>query len=107
DALLRRHTGATDVIVGTPVSGRTRIETEPVIGLFLNTLALRSTGLDRVTFRDLVRQLRATVLAAYDHQDLPIEMLIEALKPERDASRTPLFQVFLDMLNMPYTKRGC
>jgi amino acid adenylation domain-containing protein len=100
-ALLRRHTGAKDVIVGTPVSGRTRVEAEPVIGLFLNTLALRSTGLDRVTFRELVRQLRAGALAAYDHQDLPIEMLIEALKPERDASRPPLFQVFFNMLNLP------
>jgi amino acid adenylation domain-containing protein len=99
-ALLRRHTGAKDIVVGTPISGRTRGESEPVIGLFLNTLALRSTGLDRVTFRDLVRQLRTTALAAYDHQDLPIEMLIEALKPERDASRPPLFQAFFNMLNL-------
>jgi amino acid adenylation domain-containing protein len=105
-ALLRRHIGAKDIIVGAPVSGRTRVETEPVIGLFLNTLALRSRGLDRVTFRDLVRQLRTTVLAAYDHQDLPIEILIEALKPERDASRTPLFQVFFNMLNLPDANAG-
>ncbi|HKH48447.1 MAG TPA: amino acid adenylation domain-containing protein [Thermoanaerobaculia bacterium] len=98
--LLGRHGGSTDVVIGSPVAGRTRPETEGVIGCFLNTLALR-LSLEKGSFRQLLVQARDTVLEALAHQEVPFERILEEVRPERDAARTPLFQVLLNMQNFP------
>ncbi|WP_420130680.1 amino acid adenylation domain-containing protein [Longimicrobium sp.] len=91
-ALLGRYAGQDDVVVGTPVAGRHRPETEPVVGLFVNTLPLRTSLEGDPTFRELVRRVRETTLDAYAHQDLPFERLVDELKVERRLDRTPVFQ---------------
>jgi amino acid adenylation domain-containing protein len=99
DTLLYRLTGQEDIIVGTPVLGRSRVETEGLIGCFLNTLALRANlAGTATTFRELLRQVRAMTLDAFAHQDLPFERLVEALKVPRDLTRSPLFDVMLNMV---------
>jgi amino acid adenylation domain-containing protein len=95
--LLCRLSGQEDVVVGTPVAGRNRPEIEGVIGLFLNNLVLRTDLSGNPTFLELLRRVRETTLEAYDHQDLPFEKLLMELQPERDLSRTPLFQIFVNM----------
>jgi amino acid adenylation domain-containing protein len=104
-ALLSRLSGQDDVVVGSPVAGRHRAETEPLIGFFLNNLALRTDLAGNPSFRDLLLQVRETTLGAFAHQDIPFEALLVDLKPERDLSRTPVFQVFFNMLNFP-SERG-
>jgi len=99
--LLARYSGQTDLTVGTPIANRNRAEIEPLIGLFINTLVLRTKLDDNPTFRELVRREKATTLAAYDHQDLPFEYLVDALQPSRDMSYPPLFQVMLILQNAP------
>ncbi|MFL6197014.1 MAG: non-ribosomal peptide synthetase, partial [Thermoanaerobaculia bacterium] len=99
DALLARYSGQADVLVGSPIANRNREEIEGLIGFFVNTLVLRSDLSAAVSFRELLRQARETALAAYDHQDLPFEMLVEELRPERELSRSPLFQVLLAVEN--------
>ena len=91
--LLHRYTGQDDILVGTPISGRTRSETEDLIGLFLNLVILRAQFSEEGTFQSLLHQVRQRALGAYGHQDLPFEQLVAELAPERDLSRTPLFQV--------------
>jgi amino acid adenylation domain-containing protein len=98
-ALLQRSTGEEDLVVGTPVAGRTRIETEPLIGFFINTLALRIDLAGSQAFADLLERVRETALSAYAHQEIPFERLVEELAPERDRSRPPLFQVVLALQN--------
>ncbi len=98
-ALLHRYTGQDDILVGTPISGRTRSETEDLIGLFLNLVILRAQFSDEGTFQSLLHQVRQRALGAYGHQDLPFEQLVAALAPERDLSRTPLFQVMFVLFN--------
>ncbi len=104
-ALLSRLSGQDDVVVGSPVAGRHRAETEPLIGFFLNNLALRANLAGNPGFRELLLQVRETTLGAFAHQDIPFEALLVDLKPERDLSRTPVFQVFFNMLNLP-AERG-
>ncbi|WP_371507681.1 amino acid adenylation domain-containing protein [Bradyrhizobium sp. ORS 285] len=106
DVLLSRWSGQNDVVVGTPVAGRTRIETERLIGFFVNMLALRCDLSGARTFRDVLRQIKATALDAYAHQDLPFEKLVEALHPVRDLSREPVFQVVFALQNMPQRASG-
>jgi amino acid adenylation domain-containing protein len=99
--LLQRLSGQDDVVVGSPVAGRGRREVEGLIGMFLNTLVLRTELSGDPSFRELLRRVRGAALGAYAHQDVPFEMLLDELKPERDLSRTPFFQVFLNMLELP------
>ncbi|WP_254786652.1 condensation domain-containing protein, partial [Methylomonas sp. LWB] len=89
--LLSRYSGQTDLCVGIPVANRNRREIEDLIGFFVNTLVLRSDLSANPTFAELLEQIRATVLDAQNHQDLPFEKLVEALQPVRDPSRSPLF----------------
>ncbi|MBH8563641.1 amino acid adenylation domain-containing protein [Nostoc sp. CENA67] len=99
--LLHRYTEQEDIIVGTPIAGRNQIETEGLIGFFINSLALRINFEGNPTFRELLSQVREVTLEAYDHQDLPLEKLIEELQLERDLSRSPLFQVLFVLQNTP------
>ncbi|HEU0079345.1 MAG TPA: condensation domain-containing protein, partial [Longimicrobiaceae bacterium] len=99
--LLARRSGQDDVVVGTPVAGRSRREIEELIGFFVNTLAVRVDLSGRPDFRELVRRVRDASFAAFAHQDLPFEKIVEELKPERDPSRPPLFQVTFALQNAP------
>lgn len=97
--LLLAHTGQTDLVIGAPVAARARPQIEKVVGMFVNNLALRTDLSGNPTFRELLRRVRATALAAYNHQHVPFEKLLEDLRPERTAGRTPVFQVFVNMLS--------
>jgi amino acid adenylation domain-containing protein len=97
--LLHRYTGDDDIIVGSPIANRPQTETESIVGFFLNNLALRSDLSGNPNFRETLARVRKTALEAYAHQDVPFEKLIEALKPERDLSRTPIFQVYFNLFN--------
>lgn len=99
--LLYRYTGVEDVVVGIPISGRNQTETRELIGLFVNTLALRTRLSGKLTFRELLEHVRETSLGAYDHADLPFETLTERLRPQRSLSHTPLFQVMFVFQNAP------
>ena len=100
-ALLGRYSGASDILVGTPVANRQRAELENLIGFFANTLVLRTNLSGNPTFRELLSRVRNVALEAYDHQDLPFEKLVEELNPERSLSHSPLFQVLLALQNAP------
>jgi amino acid adenylation domain-containing protein len=101
DALLYRHSGQDDLVVGTPIANRTRTETENLIGFFLNTLVVRATIPEGATFRDLLHRVKASCVGAYAHQDTPFERLVAELEPERDLGRTPLFQVMFTLQGAP------
>ncbi|MCZ8226490.1 MAG: amino acid adenylation domain-containing protein, partial [Microcystis sp. LE19-84.1B] len=101
DALLYRYTGSSDILVGTPIANRNRIEIEGLIGFFVNTLVMRTDVSDNPSFSQLLTRVREVTMDAYAHQDLPFEMLVEALQPERDLSHTPLFQVAFVLQNTP------
>ena len=100
-AVLWRWTGEPDVVVGTPVAGRPLLETEPLIGFFVNRLVLRSDLSDGPTLRELLRRARSQVLEAYAHQNLPFNRLVEELAPERGEERLPLFQVMFAVVDQP------
>ena len=103
NVLLSWYTGQKDIVIGTGVANRTRIETENLIGFFVNTVVLRTDLSGGPSFRELLRRVRETTLGAYAHQDTPFDMLVEALQPERNPSYTPLFQVMFLVQNMPLT----
>ncbi|MFK8103148.1 MAG: non-ribosomal peptide synthase/polyketide synthase [Saprospiraceae bacterium] len=97
--LLHKYSGQKDISVGIPIANRTHQEVEPLIGFFLNTLALRDHVNQNVSFQELLHQVKQTTLEAYTHQDIPFEKVLERVKPVRQANRAPLFQVFFTMLN--------
>ncbi|MEV0981871.1 amino acid adenylation domain-containing protein [Streptomyces sp. NPDC049915] len=97
--VLSRYAGSRDIAVGLPVAGRDRTETEDLIGLFFDTVVLRTDLSGEVTFAGLLERVQEGLLDAYEHQDVPFEKVVEALAPERDAGRTPVFQVWCEMDN--------
>ncbi|HEX6289378.1 MAG TPA: amino acid adenylation domain-containing protein, partial [Herpetosiphonaceae bacterium] len=99
DVLLQRWSGQDDLIVGTMMSGRNRSELANVMGFFANNLLLRTSLAGDPSFRELVQRVRATALAAYSHQDVPFELLVEKLNPGRDLSHAPLSQVSFTLQN--------
>ncbi|MEU2309390.1 amino acid adenylation domain-containing protein [Streptomyces misionensis] len=96
-ALLGRYTNSSDVIVGTPAAGRSHVETQQVVGLFANTLALRADLTDAPTFAVLSARVRDIVYEALEHQDVPFERVVEALRPERNLGHNPVFQVLFTL----------
>lgn len=102
--LLHRYSGQSDIVIGSPIANRHRSEIEPLIGFFVNTLALRIQGQENPTFADLLAQVRQITLDAHAHQDFPFERLVEVLQPERSASYTPIFQVMFVLQNTPPEK---
>ena len=101
--LLARYSGQEDIVVGTPVANRRSAAIEPLIGLFLNTLVLRTDLGREPSFREALQRVREMALGAFRHQDMPFEQLVVELRPERDLSRNPLFQV-LFQLNEPWSE---
>ncbi len=100
NVLLLRHSGQEDVVLGSNIANRTHPEIEGLIGFFANTIVLRSDLSGNPSFRELVQRVRAVTLAAQAHQEMPFELLVAALQPERDPARTPLFQVMFVLQNM-------
>ncbi|HEX5885854.1 MAG TPA: amino acid adenylation domain-containing protein [Pyrinomonadaceae bacterium] len=98
-ALLWRYTGESDILVGTPIAGRSRVELEPLIGFFVNMIPIRTSFSEAQSFRDLVKQVRESSFAAYTHEDLPFDKLVEELQPKRAPGRNPIFQVILAFNN--------
>ena len=101
ETVLHRHGGQVDFAVGTPIAGRTTSQTEGMIGFFANTLPLRADLKGDPSFRELIRRVKAGALGAYARQDVPFDLLVSTLLPNRDASRTPLFQAMLVLQNAP------
>lgn len=104
--LVLRLTGQTDILVGSPISGRTRTELEGIIGFFVNTLVFRTQMNPQDSFLEVLKKVKQSALEAYSHQDLPFEMLVEQLQPERNLSRNPLFQVMFQVLSNQAEKAG-
>ena len=102
--LLNRYTGQTDIVVGTPIANRNRLEIEGLIGLFLNTLALRTKISDQMSFRELLKRVHQSMLGAYAHQEMPFERIVADLQPERSLSHSPLFQVMFTLQNSPSSR---
>jgi amino acid adenylation domain-containing protein len=99
--LLSRYSLQDDIAVGTPIANRNRAELEEMIGFFANTLVMRAKISDETSFKELVAQVRETSLEAYAHQDVPFEKLVEELRPDRNLSQNPLFQVLFSLQNAP------
>lgn len=104
--LLFRYSGQEDIVVGSPVAGRSMLETEELIGSFVNTLALRADLAGKPSFREFLGQVRATTLGAFSNQDVPFAKLVEELNPERKSNRTPLFQTMFVLQNTPAFEVG-
>jgi amino acid adenylation domain-containing protein len=100
-ALLHRYSGQTDIVIGSPVAGRSRREFEELIGFFLNTLVLRLDLSGNPTFAEALSRVREVCLGALSHQELPFEKLVEELHPDRNLGHNPLFQVTFAFQNTP------
>ena len=101
DVLLCRYSGSVDIVVGTPVEGRTGKSLERLVGLFINTLVMRTDLGGDPAFTELLQRVRTVTLDAQAHQDLPFEKLVAALRPARSLSRAPLFQLMFNLIRMP------
>src|SRR5438093_2065028 len=99
--LLFRYTGQEDIVVGSPIANRNRVELEELIGFFINMLALRTDLSGQPSFRELLKRVREVTLGAYAHQAMPFEKLVEELQPERNLGHNPLFQVMFVLQNAP------
>ena len=99
--LLYRYSGQKEIVVGSPVAGRNYAETESLIGFFVNTLVLRTDLEGEPGFAELLQRVKEVCLGAYAHQDVPFEKVVEELQPERDPSRSPLFQTMFVLQNAP------
>lgn len=99
--LLYRYTGQADLLVGVPIANRQRPEVEGLIGLFTNTLVMRTAVTGEMSFEQLLQQVRETALEAYEHQDMPLEQLLQLLELRRDISRSPLFQATFALQDFP------
>jgi len=97
--LLARYTGEEDIFVGSPVAGRSRLESEAMIGLFVNTVVLRTDLGGDPTFREALQRVRDVALEAFSHQEFPFEKLVEELQPQRELSHSPLYQVMFALQN--------
>ncbi|MEA5536734.1 non-ribosomal peptide synthetase [Crocosphaera sp. XPORK-15E] len=102
--LLFRYSDQKDILIGTPVANRNRQEIEPLIGFFVNTLVMRNSLDEKLSFQELLQQVRTVVLEGYAHQDVPFEQVVDALQIERSLSYNPLFQVMFALQNTPMTK---
>ena len=101
ELLLSRYSGQQQFNVGCPVAGRTVADTEPLIGFFVNTVVFGADLDEQLSFREFLYRISAQTLAGHSHQALPFEMLVDKLQPARSLSHSPLFQVFLNVLNLP------
>jgi amino acid adenylation domain-containing protein len=99
--LLSRYSGQEDIVVGSTVAGRNYSEVEPLIGFFINTLAMRTDLSGEPTFRELLARVKQVALDGYAHQEIPFEKLVEELQPERSLSYNPIFQVLFGLQNIP------
>ena len=97
--LLYKYSGQTDICVGTPIANRPQKELENLVGFFVNTLVLRSQFKENESFKDFLQEVKATCMEAYEHQEIPIEKVVEAVVKDRDISRTPLFQTLFALQN--------
>jgi amino acid adenylation domain-containing protein len=98
--LLYRHTLQSQSVIGFPVAGRNQLETENVIGLFVNTLLVSSKSSEKLSFNELLNQIQESVFKAYENQDLPFEKIVEEIQPERELNHNPLFQIWFNMVNL-------
>jgi non-ribosomal peptide synthetase component F len=103
--MLYRYSGQEDICVGTSIANRTQQEIEGLVGFFVNTLAFRDEVKGDATFIELLQQVKATTLGAYEHQEVSFEKVVEAVVKERDPGVSPLFQVMLVMQNTPEAPR--
>jgi amino acid adenylation domain-containing protein len=106
NALLCRYTGQTDLIVGTPVAQRERVETEALIGCSLNTLALRTDLSGNPNWEQMLQRVREVVLSGHAHAEVPFELVVDAVQPERRSNLNPLFQVWFVLLNVDTSSLG-
>ncbi|WP_028546570.1 non-ribosomal peptide synthetase [Paenibacillus taiwanensis] len=102
-ALLHKYTGQEDIIVGSPIAGRNHPDLEPLLGMFVNTLAIRNYPTREKTFLDLLAEVKDSTLEAFEHQDYPFENIVEKVQTARDMSRNPLFDTMFSLEN---TERG-
>jgi amino acid adenylation domain-containing protein len=97
--VLFRYSGEEDIVVGSPIANRQRKEVEELVGIFINTLALRTSLSGNPTFREVLHRVRETAVEAYEHGTVPYEAVLQAIKPERDASLAAVFQVMFNYLD--------